>query len=74
MPTPTTGEVIALGVLMPILDVAAVSIRIYVKRAIRRLGLDDVLILLATVFGVVPGAEPSLTEYSLCWLDVARSV
>lgn len=73
MSAPTTEEVIVLGVLMPIFDVAAVSLRMYLKRKIRRLAVDDVFILLATVYIVVRELDSELTEHSLCWLDAARS-
>jgi len=41
---PTSAEVIALAIVLPILAIATLFLRLAVKRKINRLGLDDFLI------------------------------
>lgn len=46
---PTTGDVIAMGSILPILDVMAVALRFFAKRQRTRCGVDDYLILFSLV-------------------------
>jgi hypothetical protein len=46
---PTSAEVIALAVVLPILAIIALALRIVVKRKINQFGIDDCLILCSMV-------------------------
>lgn len=48
---PTTGDVIAMGSILPILDLMAVALRFFAKHKKTRCGVDDYLMLFSLVYG-----------------------